>query len=131
MCFCKFSLQFRKTSFANPPQVQDLQRYRIHAASSLAPLWAGGGGCCLHCRLRGVLPPASAEAEPQQTREPGDALLCTLIDGVDQRLLRQVRLLRGALLLLLFTGSLLFIAAAAKREFRFNLSLESDKKLEK
>lgn len=80
----------------------------VHASSSLASLLTGGRSYRLHCRLWGVLTPASTEAQPQQTREPGDALLCTFVDSIDQRLFWQVWLLCGTFLFLL--GGLFFTA---------------------
>lgn len=62
------------------------------------PLWGGGGVC----RLRSPRAVTAPEAESQQTREPGNTLLGTLVDGVYQRLLAEVRLVRRALLFFLF-----------------------------
>lgn len=65
---------------------------------------SGGGGVCRLCSPRAVSAP---KAEPQQAREPGDALLGALVDGVYQCFLAQVRLVRSALLLFLRLLSLL------------------------
>lgn len=64
------------------------------------PLRGGGGGGGV-CRLRSPRAVTAPEAESQQTREPGDTLLGALVDGVYQRLLAEVRLVRSALLLFL------------------------------
>lgn len=66
------------------------------------PLWGCGGGGGGVCRLRSPRAVTAPEAESQQTREPGDTLLGTLVDGVYQRFLAEVRLVRRALLFFLF-----------------------------
>lgn len=65
------------------------------------PLWGDGGGGGF-CRLRSPRAVTAPEAESQQTGEPGDTLLGTLVDGVYQRLLAEIRFVRRALLFFLF-----------------------------
>lgn len=73
-----------------------LKRDGIEAALSLRSC-GGVGGRVLSFRRR-PRAVAAPEAQPQQAREPCNALLCTLVDSIDERFLTaQVRLVRGTL----------------------------------